>query len=69
MSDRPIKIPLRAVLIDLIGALLCALGIYALLVAQAVPWLLAVALIVLGIALMLYGMITLVRRLREQQRE
>lgn len=70
-SSAPLKIPLKAVLIDIVGALLCGGGVYGL-VGDAGPTkmhvALAVMLIVTGVGLMGYAMTRILLRIREASR-
>lgn len=68
MDQRPLKLPMRAVLLDVIGALLCAIGFHGALSPGRLPAFLAYALIVVGVALMLYGMVQILARIRAASR-
>lgn len=68
MDQPPLKLPVRAVLADVIGAVLCAAGLYGVLNPGHVSGLVAVVLIVVGIALMVYGLATILARIRVASR-
>ncbi len=68
MDQRPLKLPLRAVVLDVLGALLCATGLYGVLNPGSLPGFLPFALIVVGIALMGYGMVVILSRIRDASR-
>lgn len=68
MDQPPLKLPVRAVLADVIGAVLCAAGLYGVLNPGHVSGLVAVVLIVVGIALMVYGLATILARVRVASR-
>ncbi len=70
-SPAPLKIPLKAVLIDIVGALLCGGGVYGLMVddgATRMNVAVAVLLIVIGVGLMGYAMLCILLRIREASR-
>jgi len=67
----PLRIPLKAVLIDVIGALLCGYGVYGLVEpdgAGAPPQAAAIAFAAVGAGLMIHALLTIMRRIREQVR-
>lgn len=68
MDQPPLKLPMRAVLADVLGAMLCAAGLYGVLTPGHVSGLFASVLIVVGIALMVYGMATIFARIRAASR-
>ncbi len=70
-SSAPLKIPLKAVLIDIVGALLCGGGVYGLVVGDGATRMhvaVAVLLIVTGLGLMGYAMTRILLRIREASR-
>lgn len=68
MDQPPLKLPVRAVLADVLGAVLCAAGLYGVLNPGHVSGLVALVLIVAGIALMVYGLATILARIRTASR-
>lgn len=68
MDQRPLKLPMRAVLFDVLGAILCAAGLYGVLNPGRWPTLVALALIVVGVAFMAYGMTVILARIRAASR-
>ncbi|MFN0301197.1 MAG: hypothetical protein ACKVQU_12700 [Burkholderiales bacterium] len=70
-SSAPLKIPLKAVLIDIVGALLCGGGVYGLVAEDGATRMnvaVAVLLIVAGLGLMGYAMMRILLRIREASR-
>jgi hypothetical protein len=67
-SARPLKIPIKAVLINVVGALACGVGVSGLAAADerfAMHTAIAVALIIAGIAMMGYAMVRILLRMRD----
>ncbi len=67
----PLKIPLKSVLINIVGALLCGAGVYGLVAdnpANRMHWLIAALLIVAGVCLMGYAMVRILVRMRDSSR-
>jgi hypothetical protein len=70
-NEAPLKLPLSAVLLDLLGAVLCGFGVYGLFVTDGpitfTPAA-AIALVVIGVALMAYSLVAIMRSAREAAR-
>ncbi len=67
----PLKIPLKSVFINVVGALLCGAGVYGLVAdnaAKRMHWLIAAVLIVAGVGLMGYAMVRIMVRMRDSSR-
>ena len=71
-SPRPLKIPVKMVLIDIVGALLCGVGVYSLMASDGTARMhaaVAALLMVSGIVLMGYAMLRILLRIRAASRD
>lgn len=68
MDQRPLRLPLRAVMLDVLGAMLCAAGLYGVLNPARLPGWVSFAMITVGVALMGYGLAVIFARIRAASR-
>jgi hypothetical protein len=70
-APRPLKIPVKTVLINIVGALFCGAGVYGFMAPNGsapMHWAVSALLIISGIILMGYAMVRILLRIRAASR-